>query len=41
MSDPPFSDIDFKNEMTWVQTTLKTVEHLVFSGVSWHVAARV
>ena len=23
MSDPPLSDIDFKNKMTWVWTTLK------------------
>ena len=24
MSDPPLSDIDFKNKMAWVWTTLKT-----------------
>ena len=26
MSDPSLSDIDFKNEMAWVSTTLKNEE---------------
>ena len=25
MSDPPLSDINFKNKMAWVLTTLKTI----------------
>ena len=31
MSDPPFSDIDFKNNMTWVWTTLKNFENHISS----------
>ena len=26
MSDPTFSDIDFENKMTWVWTTLKSID---------------
>ena len=26
MSDPPLSDIDFKNKMTWISTTLNFSE---------------
>ena len=30
MSDPSLSDIDFKNKMVWVETTLKIIFETVF-----------
>ena len=32
MSDPPFSDIEFKNKMDWVWTTLKLVQFAISIG---------
>ena len=29
MSDPTFSDIDFKNKMAWVWTTLKNFFYMI------------
>ena len=37
MTDPPLSDIDFKNKMAWVWTTLKSIKNrfkTVFKTVS-------
>ena len=31
MSDPPLSDIDFRNKMTWVWTTLNDLNILLIS----------
>ena len=31
MSDPPLSDMDFKNQMTWVWTTLNDLNILLIS----------
>jgi len=35
VSDPTFSDIDFKNKMAWVWTTLK----IIFIFTIWHLIA--
>ena len=32
MSDPNLSDIDFKNKMVWVSTTLKKDDNLLQAG---------
>ena len=32
MSDPPLSDIDFKNKMDWVWTTLKLFQFAISIG---------
>ena len=32
MSDPTLSDIDFKNKMVWVSTTLKKDDNLFRAG---------
>ena len=36
MSDPLLSDIDFKNKMAWIWTTLKIFEILVISVFYWN-----
>ena len=37
MSDPTFSDIEFKIKMAWIWTTLKFLPGKVFEGVQNHV----
>ena len=41
MSDPFLSDIDFKNKMTWVYTTLKSLKAKSFNFLGYKLYGRL